>query len=99
MLMVDAGYMVEFNKLSTGELTELAKQVPPGLIGVERSEEMLEWIWENFSAVAGDHPAFESYRTSAHGSVFALSLIRLKPIMHMLIQINTISTSQGLEHA
>lgn len=23
---------------------------------------MLEWIWDNFSAVAGDHPAFESYR-------------------------------------
>lgn len=55
--------MVEFNKLNPEELAELAKQLPPSLIGVQRSEEMLEWIWENFAAVAGDHPSFESYRT------------------------------------
>jgi hypothetical protein len=30
--------------------------------GVEQSEEMLKWIWENFSAVAGDHPTFECWR-------------------------------------
>ncbi|QSS56175.1 hypothetical protein I7I53_04319 [Histoplasma capsulatum var. duboisii H88] len=24
---------------------------------------MPEWIWENFSAVAGDHPVFEAYPT------------------------------------
>jgi hypothetical protein len=32
--------------------------------GVEQSEEMLKWIWENFSAVAGDHPTFECWRMS-----------------------------------
>ncbi|KAK2810438.1 hypothetical protein FQN50_002927 [Emmonsiellopsis sp. PD_5] len=55
------GYITAFNQLSTDEIAALSKQTPPELIGVERSEEMLEWIWENFSAVAGDHPAFESY--------------------------------------
>lgn len=30
--------------------------------GVEQSDEMLEWIWNNFSAVAGDQPAFERWR-------------------------------------
>jgi hypothetical protein len=30
---------------------------------VEQSEEMLRWIWENFSAVAGDQPAFEAWPT------------------------------------
>lgn len=54
--------MREFQKQSTEQLAALAKQSPPGLIGVEQTDEMLEWIWENFSAVAGDHPAFESYR-------------------------------------
>ncbi|KAK2843905.1 hypothetical protein FQN49_005957 [Arthroderma sp. PD_2] len=61
ILIIRVGYTVEFNKLNPEELVELAKQLPPSLIGVQRSEEMLEWIWENFSAVAGDHPSFESY--------------------------------------
>ncbi|OJD13402.1 hypothetical protein AJ78_06136 [Emergomyces pasteurianus Ep9510] len=61
ILIIRVGYMTAFKQLSTDELENLAKQNPPNLIGVERSEEMLEWIWENFSAVAGDHPAFESY--------------------------------------
>lgn len=57
-----AGYMEAFKQLSEEKLTALAKVVPPNLIGVEQSEEMLEWIWDNFSAVAGDHPAFEAWR-------------------------------------
>lgn len=61
--------MPAFNALSTDELTALANRTPHELIGVERSEETLEWIWDNFSAVAGDHPAFESYRKSLSISV------------------------------
>ncbi|KLJ09177.1 hypothetical protein EMPG_15391 [Blastomyces silverae] len=61
ILIIRPGYMKAFNQLSMDELEKLAKQNPPNLIGVERSEEVLEWIWENFSAVAGDHPAFEAY--------------------------------------
>jgi len=30
--------------------------------GVEQSEEILEWIWDHFSAVAGDQRSFECWR-------------------------------------
>ncbi|EER28306.1 hypothetical protein CPC735_061790 [Coccidioides posadasii C735 delta SOWgp] len=66
ILFIRTGYMLEFNKLSTAELSELAKQKMHSLIGVEQTEDMLEWIWENFSAVAGDHPAFEAYPPPEH---------------------------------
>jgi hypothetical protein len=54
--------MNAWNKKSKDEIADIAKIVPPGLSGVEQSEEMLQWIWENFSAVAGDHPSFECWR-------------------------------------
>jgi hypothetical protein len=41
----------------------MSKIMPPTLGGVEQSEEMLQWIWENFAAVAGDQPSFECWRT------------------------------------
>lgn len=44
------------------ELSALSKVVPAPFTGVEQSEEMLRWIWENFSAVAGDQPSFECWR-------------------------------------
>jgi hypothetical protein len=46
------------------ELSTLKAVMPPTFAGVEQSEEMLRWIWENFSAVAGDQPSFECWRTS-----------------------------------
>ncbi|KAL2005904.1 hypothetical protein VTN00DRAFT_10397 [Thermoascus crustaceus] len=61
ILIIRVGYMEAFRRLSEEKLMTLAKVVPPNLIGVEQSEEMLEWIWDNFSAVAGDHPAFEAW--------------------------------------
>lgn len=57
------GFMASYNALQKHEIEELAKVVPPGLSGVEQSDEMMEWFWENFSAVAGDQPAFECWRT------------------------------------
>jgi len=30
-------------------------------VGLQQSEEILRWIWENFSAVAGDQPSFECW--------------------------------------
>ncbi|PGH17553.1 hypothetical protein AJ79_01153 [Helicocarpus griseus UAMH5409] len=74
ILIVRVGYMSTFKQLPPDELVALAKQVPPQLIGVERSEEMLEWIWDNFSAVAGDHPAFESYPTPKDWSMHEVLL-------------------------
>jgi hypothetical protein len=48
---------------SPEELARLQANLPHEFIGVEQSEEMLRWIWENFSAVAGDQPAFEAWPT------------------------------------
>jgi hypothetical protein len=39
-----------------------------GMVGVDANEEVARWIWENFSAVAGDQPAFECGRESCQSS-------------------------------
>lgn len=54
--------MAAYNSTSRSELEALAKVMPPSFTGVEQSEEMLQWIWENFAAVAGDQPSFECWR-------------------------------------
>jgi hypothetical protein len=56
--------MAAYNQKTKEELSKLRKTLPPPLSGVEQSEEMLKWIWENFSAVAGDQPSFECWRKS-----------------------------------
>ena len=54
--------MVSFAQMSNEELEVLQAVMPPPFCGVEQSEDMLRWIWENFSAVAGDQPSFECWR-------------------------------------
>ena len=49
------------NEKSEEELLKV-KGGPTTFGGVEQSEEMLRWIWENFSAVSGDQPSFECWR-------------------------------------
>jgi len=56
--------MAAYNKKSSSEIATLQAVIPPAFSGVEQSEEMLKWIWENFSAVAGDQPSFECWRTN-----------------------------------
>lgn len=36
--------------------------LPPHFSGVEQSDSMLEFLWSNFSAAAGDQPSFECWR-------------------------------------
>lgn len=60
----EAGYMAAQSQKSDAELSALKDVMPPVFSGVEQSEEMLKWIWENFSAVAGDQPSFECWRMS-----------------------------------
>lgn len=45
------GYISAFNELSKDKAHELASVLPPPLSGVEQSVEILEWIWNSFSAV------------------------------------------------
>jgi hypothetical protein len=63
ILIIRSGYMVQYYKSSHDDLRALSKILPPTFLGVEQSEEVLRWIWENFSAVAGDQPSFECWRT------------------------------------
>lgn len=54
--------MAQYNDKTRPELEALSKVLPPSFFGVEQSTEVLQWIWENFSAVAGDQPSFECWR-------------------------------------
>lgn len=45
------------------EIWDLQDVVPHKFGGLEQSEEILKWIWDNFSAVAGDQPALECWPT------------------------------------
>jgi hypothetical protein len=76
ILIIRSGYMASYVTKSRDELIELTKVNPPSFIGVEPSDEVLQWIWENFSAVAGDHPSFECWRKysryiMAHSNTYA----------------------------
>lgn len=64
ILIVRSGYINAYSKLSQAEAEERTSVVPPPLAGVEQTEDMLEWIWNNFSAVAGDQPSFECWPPS-----------------------------------
>ncbi|KAK8235818.1 hypothetical protein IWZ00DRAFT_508063 [Phyllosticta capitalensis] len=63
ILLLRVGWIDAYNSKSKSEKMVLTKASPPSFPGVEQSEEMLEWIWNNFSAVAGDHPSFECWPT------------------------------------
>lgn len=64
ILIIRSGFMAAYRAESAEQLEKLAKVNPPSCTGVEQSEELVEWVWSNFSAVAGDQPAFESFRES-----------------------------------
>lgn len=63
ILLIRSGYMKQFATKSAAEL-QAYKDISgwgKGFAGIEQSEDVLQWIWENFSAVAGDQPSFESW--------------------------------------
>ncbi|KAL9635945.1 MAG: hypothetical protein Q9164_003144 [Protoblastenia rupestris] len=64
ILLIRSGYTAAFNQLSESQRLKRAQANPPTLSGVEQSEDTLEWIWNNFSAVAADIPAFERWPKS-----------------------------------
>ncbi|KAI9703543.1 MAG: hypothetical protein M1820_005847 [Bogoriella megaspora] len=55
------GFMDRFRKASRADIEAVRAVQPPNFTGVEQSEDVLDWIWNNFSAVAGDQPAFECW--------------------------------------
>lgn len=63
ILVVRSGYFPSYYALTDSEVATLEAMHPPNLGGVEQTEQALQWIWENFSAVAADHPSFEQWPT------------------------------------
>ncbi|OIW30077.1 hypothetical protein CONLIGDRAFT_654392 [Coniochaeta ligniaria NRRL 30616] len=63
ILIIRSGWMVAHAAKSESDLADLQREPPHNFCGVEQSEEMLDWIWSNFSAVAGDQPSFECWPT------------------------------------
>ncbi len=60
VLIIRSGFSAAFNALTDVEQEALAQRPSADFIGVESSESMLRFLWENqFAAVAGDAPAFE----------------------------------------
>lgn len=63
ILLVRSGFFVEQDARTEEQLHVLKGVHPPCLSGVEQSKDVLKWIWERFSAVAGDMPGFECWRS------------------------------------
>lgn len=63
ILIIRSGYMNAYNKLSRSEIETLRQRQTPTFTGIEQSEEMMEFLWTNFSAAGGDHPSLEAWPT------------------------------------
>ncbi|KAK5656123.1 hypothetical protein OQA88_4883 [Cercophora sp. LCS_1] len=74
ILLIRSGWMVAYAAKSEDELAVLQSELPHKLVGLEQSEEMLCWIWENFSAVAGDQPSLECWPTQKNWSLHEILL-------------------------
>lgn len=66
--------MVARSQKTDEELRVLQETLPHTFVGLEQSEEMLCWIWENFSAVAGDQPSLECWPTQKDWSLHEVLL-------------------------
>lgn len=55
------GWHAQHAQLPESQLRAYQAQFPHRFGGVEQSEEMIRWVWDNFSAVAGDQPSFEAW--------------------------------------
>jgi len=63
ILFIRSGFITTYSKLDIPAREKIASVNPPHFAGVEQSDDILEWIWnEQFAAVAGDAPSFEAWR-------------------------------------
>ncbi|KAI0398321.1 hypothetical protein F5Y17DRAFT_464258 [Xylariaceae sp. FL0594] len=61
ILFIRSGFMVSLASKTEDELAAHRNVVPHRFGGVAQSEDVLRWIWDHFSAVAGDQPSFERW--------------------------------------
>ena len=74
ILLIRSGFMERYRSLNKAELAQLTTPRVPRLGGVEQCDEVLRWIWDNFSAVAADHPTFERWPTPYEWSMHEVLL-------------------------
>lgn len=64
IIFTRTGFLATHATKSESELIDLHHTFPKHKFGgVEQSEDVLRWVWENFSAVAGDQPSWECWPT------------------------------------
>ncbi|KAG6034222.1 hypothetical protein E4U41_006654 [Claviceps citrina] len=62
VLFIRVGWTRVYQDLSGEQRARMAQANPPSAMGLESSEDMLRWIWDNqFAAIAGDHPSMEAW--------------------------------------
>ncbi|KAK3365998.1 hypothetical protein B0T24DRAFT_637581 [Lasiosphaeria ovina] len=75
VLLVRSGWMAAHASKTEAEIKALQAEFPQHrFVGLEQSEEMLRWIWESFSAVAGDQPSLECWPTQKDWSLHEVLL-------------------------
>lgn len=63
ILIIRSGYMAAYNALTRPEIEKMRAKQPLTFTGIEQSDEMMEFLWTNFSAAGGDHPSLEAWPT------------------------------------
>ncbi|KAI1765914.1 hypothetical protein GGR53DRAFT_464857 [Hypoxylon sp. FL1150] len=76
ILFIRSGFTSTLSTKSRPAVLAHQSVIPHHFGGVERSEDILRWIWNSFSAVAGDQPSFESWPAPA-GAPYALHEVLL----------------------
>ncbi|KAI1816689.1 hypothetical protein GGS20DRAFT_583203 [Poronia punctata] len=74
ILFVRSGFMASLSSKSDDQVSAYQEIVPHRFGGVKQSEDTLRWIWDNFSAVAGDQPSFECWPTQEKWSLHEVLL-------------------------
>ncbi|KAH6686214.1 hypothetical protein F5X68DRAFT_14376 [Plectosphaerella plurivora] len=81
ILFTRTGFMAVHATKTPEEIATLQAVLPPTFGGLQQSDATLSWIWENFSAVAGDQPSFESWPSAwdpaGEGKPFAMHEVLL----------------------
>lgn len=65
ILLVRTGFMATLATKSDDQVWAHQDVMPHRFGGLQQSPDVLRWIWDNFSAVAGDQPSFETWPTQA----------------------------------
>ncbi|KAK4179526.1 hypothetical protein QBC36DRAFT_72765 [Triangularia setosa] len=74
ILIVRSGWTVAFNNKTREEVLALQRSGPISASGLEQSLPMMKFIWENFSAVAGDMPGVEANPSRANFTMHEVML-------------------------